>query len=70
VAIATNTPSENDPNVLVKVYAICYQGKPMGDSELNVHGFVDTDWDGDMDRWWSTSGYVFKNVQWRNQLDE
>jgi hypothetical protein len=32
----------------------------MGDSELNVHGFVDTDWDGDMDRWWSTSGYVFK----------
>jgi hypothetical protein len=32
-----------------KDYAICYQGKLGGDSELNVHGFVDTDWVGDMD---------------------
>jgi hypothetical protein len=32
-----------------KDYAICYQGKPRGDSELNVHGFVDVDWDRDMD---------------------
>ena len=33
-----------------KYYDICYQGKPRGDSELNVHGFVNADWDGDMDR--------------------
>jgi hypothetical protein len=43
-----------------KDYAICYQGKPRGDIELNVHGFVDTDWAGHMDQRWSTSGYVFK----------
>jgi hypothetical protein len=24
-----------------KYYVICYQGKPRGDNELNVHGFVD-----------------------------
>jgi hypothetical protein len=33
-----------------KYYAICYQGKPGGDSEVDVHGFVDTDWAGDLDR--------------------
>jgi hypothetical protein len=33
-----------------KYYAICYQGKPGVDSEVHVHGFVDVDWDGDMDR--------------------
>jgi hypothetical protein len=26
-----------------KYYAICYQGKPGGDCELNVHGFMDVD---------------------------
>jgi hypothetical protein len=25
-------------------YAICYQGKPETDREVNVHGFVDVDW--------------------------
>jgi hypothetical protein len=53
-----------------KDYAICYQGKPGGDSELNVHGFVDVDWAGDLDRWRLTNGYVFKMFRWRNQLDE
>jgi hypothetical protein len=43
-----------------KDYAICYQGKLGGDSELNVHGFVDTDWAGDLDQRRSTNGYVFK----------
>jgi hypothetical protein len=33
-----------------KEYVICYQGKPEDDSEVNVHGFVDVDWDGDLDR--------------------
>jgi hypothetical protein len=46
---------------VMKDYAICYQGRPGGDSgKLNVHGFVDVDWDGDLDRWRSTSEYVFK----------
>jgi hypothetical protein len=34
-----------------KDYAICYQGRLGGDSgKLDVHGFVDTDWAGDLDR--------------------
>jgi hypothetical protein len=41
--------------------SIFYQGRLGGDSgKLNVNGFVDIDWAGDMDRWRSTSGYVFK----------
>jgi hypothetical protein len=45
----------------MKDYAICYQGKPGGDSgKLNVHGFVNADWAGDLDRRRSTNGYVFK----------
>jgi hypothetical protein len=44
----------------IKDYDICYRGKHGGDSELNVHGFVDVDWAGDLDRRRSTSGYVFK----------
>jgi hypothetical protein len=41
-------------------YAICYQGKPETDREVNVHGFVDVDWAGDLDRRRSTNGYVFR----------
>jgi hypothetical protein len=43
-----------------KYHAICYQGKPRGDSEVNVHGFVDVDWARDLDRRRSTNKYVFK----------
>jgi hypothetical protein len=43
-----------------KYYAIRYQGKLGYGSELNVHGFFDTDWFRDLDRRRSTSGYVFK----------
>jgi hypothetical protein len=43
-----------------KDYAICYQGKPGNGSERDVHGFVDVDWAGDLDRRRSTNGYVFK----------
>jgi hypothetical protein len=32
-----------------KDYAISYQGKPGVDSEVDVHGFFDVDWVGDMD---------------------
>jgi hypothetical protein len=44
-----------------KDYAICYQRKPRGDiGKSNVHGFVDTEWVGDLDRQRSTRRYVFK----------
>jgi hypothetical protein len=43
-----------------KDYSICYQGIPGGDSgKLDVHGFVNADWAGDMDRWRLTNEYVF-----------
>ena len=40
-------------------HAICYQGKDGPDRVLDVHGFVDADWAGDLDERRSTSGYVF-----------
>jgi hypothetical protein len=44
-----------------KDYAICYQGRPGCDNgKLDVHGYVDADWAGDMDQRRSTSGYVFQ----------
>jgi hypothetical protein len=44
-----------------KNYAICYQERPGGgNDQLNVDGFVDADWDGDLDRRRSTNGYFFK----------
>jgi hypothetical protein len=43
----------------IKYYAIFYQGKPGGDSELNVHGFVNTKWVVYMDHQRYTNGYVF-----------
>ena len=38
---------------------ICYQGRHVPDRVINVHGFVDADWAGDLDHRRSTSGYVF-----------
>eukprot|EP00253_Pinus_taeda_P023270 PITA_23270 len=40
-------------------YGLCYQGRPGLDRVLDIHGFVDVDWAGDLDRRRSTSGYVF-----------
>jgi hypothetical protein len=40
-------------------YGLCYQGRPGSDRVLDIHGFVDANWDGDLDRRRSTSGYVF-----------
>jgi hypothetical protein len=56
----------------MKDYDKCYQGKPIGDNgKLNVHGFVDVDWDGDLDRRRSTRRYVFKmfggEIRWMNK---
>ena len=40
-------------------YGLCYQGRPGLDRVLDIHGFVDADWTGDLDQRRSTSGYVF-----------
>ena len=40
-------------------YALCYQGRPRLDIVLDIHGFVDVYWIGDLDQRRSISGYVF-----------
>ena len=40
-------------------YGLCYQGRPGLDRVLDIHGFVDADWAGDLNQRRSTSGYVF-----------
>ena len=44
-------------------YGLCYQGRPGLERVLNIHGFVDADWDGDMYQRISTSGYVFTYLE-------
>jgi hypothetical protein len=40
-------------------YGLVYQGRPRLDRVVDIHGFVDADWVGDLDHRRSTSGYVF-----------
>jgi hypothetical protein len=40
-------------------YGFYYQGRPGLDKMLDIHGFLDVEWAGDLDRRRSTSGYVF-----------
>jgi phosphoribosyl-AMP cyclohydrolase len=40
-------------------YGLCYQGRPGLERVLDIHGFVDVDWVGDLDGRRSTSIYVF-----------
>jgi len=40
-------------------YGLCYQGRPGLVRVLDICGFVDVDWAGDLDQRRSTSGYVF-----------
>ena len=40
-------------------HAIYYQGSVGPDKVLDLHGFIDVDWAGDLDHRRSTSGYVF-----------
>jgi phosphoribosyl-AMP cyclohydrolase len=40
-------------------YGLCYQGRSGLDRVVDIHGFVDADWAGYLDRKRSTSGYVF-----------
>jgi hypothetical protein len=40
-------------------YGLCYKGRSRLDRVVDIHGFVDADWAGDLDHRRSTSGYVF-----------
>jgi hypothetical protein len=40
-------------------YGLCYEGRLGLDRVVDIHGFVDADWAGDLDCRRSTSGYVF-----------
>jgi hypothetical protein len=40
-------------------YGLCYQGRIGLKIVVDIHGFVDADWVGDLDHRRSTSGYVF-----------
>ena len=40
-------------------YGLCYERRPRLERVVYIHGFVDADWVGDLDRRRSTSGYVF-----------
>lgn len=41
-------------------YSLCYHGNSVGDmTSLDIHGYVDSDWAGDIDSRRSTSAYVF-----------
>eukprot|EP00253_Pinus_taeda_P024438 PITA_24438 len=40
------------------VYGLCYRGGPVLDKVLDIHGFVDANWVGDLDHRRSTSAYV------------
>ena len=41
------------------VYGLCYQGTLGLDRVLDIHGFANADWVGDLDQRRSTRGYVF-----------
>eukprot|EP00253_Pinus_taeda_P008473 PITA_08473 len=52
-------------------YGLYYQGRSGLDRMLNIHGFVDADWVGDLDQRRSISGYVFNlfggTVSWMSK---
>ena len=52
-------------------YGLCYQGRLGLEGVLDIHGFVDANWAGDLDQRRSTSGYVFSlfgdTVSWMSK---
>ena len=53
-------------------YGLCYQGRPGLERVLDIHGFVDAEWAGDLDQRRSKSGYVFSlfggAVSWMSKI--
>ena len=53
-------------------YGLCYQGRPGLEIMLDIRGFVDADWAGDLDQRRSTSGYVFSlfggAISWMSKI--
>ena len=49
-------------------HAICYQGRVGPDRVLDVDGFFDANWVGDMDHRRTTSGYVFNLLLTRKKF--
>ena len=52
-------------------YGLCYQGRLGLDRVLDIRGFVDADWVGDLDQRRSTNGYVFNlfggSISWMSK---
>jgi hypothetical protein len=52
-------------------YGLCYQGRPRLDIGLDIHGFVDVEWVGDLDHRRYTCGYVFNmfggEISWKRK---
>jgi hypothetical protein len=53
-------------------YGFFYEGRPELDRVVDIHGFVDADWAGDLDRRRSTSGYMFNlfggAISWMSKI--
>ena len=53
-------------------YGFFYQGRPILDRVLYIHGFVDEYWARDLDRRISTRGYVFNlfggEISWMSKI--
>ena len=53
-------------------YGLCYQGRPELERMLDIRGFFDADWAGDLDQRRSTSGYVFSlfggAISWMSKI--
>jgi hypothetical protein len=51
---------------------LCYKGRLGFDRMVDIHGFVNEDWAGDLDRIISTSGYVFNlfggEISWMSKI--
>jgi hypothetical protein len=49
-------------------YGLCYEGRPILNRVVDIHGFVDADWARDLDHRRSTSRYVFnlfgREISW------
>lgn len=44
----------------ISEYALCFHGYPTRfQNSVRIHGYVDSDWVGDIDNRISTSGYIF-----------